>query len=206
MSVHLSSVLVIVTFFVVYVSMWSAMRRRCKKEFSIDPNVMGHATDPLQKFMFSVMRLISLASVAIIFVHAFFMGSHPWLTRIKLVPPQTGLALGATSGLCGLLLCAIAQQNMGASWRVGIDEKQSTPLVTTGIHGLIRNPTYTGLGLVFLGLWLVWPTAVVTMFGIACVFFFEVQVRCEERDLEQRFGGVYAEYVKKTTRYIPGVY
>jgi protein-S-isoprenylcysteine O-methyltransferase Ste14 len=74
------------------------------------------------------------------------------------------------------------------------------------VHGLIRNPTYTGLFLVILGMWFVWPTALVTMYSIAFISFFEVQVRCEERDLLARHGDLYLEYLKRTKRYIPWIY
>src|SRR5437667_3994671 len=47
-----------------------------------------------------------------------------------------GIPLAAAGGLTVFL----AQIDMGASWRVGVDEKERTELVTGGWFSIVRNP------------------------------------------------------------------
>jgi protein-S-isoprenylcysteine O-methyltransferase Ste14 len=206
MNENLIGAILVAMLFIGYAFLWWNMRRMCRERFGVDPNVMERSGDPLQRFMFGVTRLLTVGVVLILVSHLLFIGTHPWLERVACLSVRMGLLGGAVLGFGGLLLCALAQRNMGASWRVGIDESRPTTLVTTGVHGLIRNPTYTGLFLVILGMWFVWPTALVTMYSIAFISFFEVQVRCEERDLLARHGDLYLEYLKRTKRYIPWIY
>lgn len=114
--------------------------------------------------------------------------------------------LGFGIGVAGLSLCLYAQVKMGASWRVGIDEKVKTQLITTGLYGLIRNPTYLGLFLLNLGVWLIWPTWTIFLLNLLFVLFLEIQVRCEEDYLLSIHGGEYAQYKARTKRYVPFLY
>ena len=54
-----------------------------------------------------------------------------------------------------LVIMLVAQAQMGLSWRIGIDEKNRTGLVTQGLFALSRNPIFLSLritptGTVFL--------------------------------------------------------
>ena len=105
-----------------------------------------------------------------------------------------------------MAICALAQATMGASWRVGIDREHPTTLITAGIYGWVRNPTYLGLHLLNAGAWLVWPTTL--MAGYAVLFFLvmDIQVRCEEEHLIAVHGDAYRDYAGKTWRYVPAIY
>jgi protein-S-isoprenylcysteine O-methyltransferase Ste14 len=109
-------------------------------------------------------------------------------------------------GLIGLSLCLYAQIKMGSSWRVGIDEKVKTQLITTGFYKLIRNPTYLGLFLLNIGVWLIWPTWTIFLLNLLFYLFLEIQVRCEEDYLSAVHGEQYNEYKKRTKRYLPFIY
>jgi protein-S-isoprenylcysteine O-methyltransferase Ste14 len=113
---------------------------------------------------------------------------------------------GFIIGLIGLSNCLYAQLKMGASWRVGIDEEVKTSLVTTGLYAVIRNPTYLGLFLMNLGLWLIWPTWTIFLLNLLFIIFLEVQVRCEEDFLTSIHGEDYLSYKRRTKRYIPFIY
>ncbi|HOV15405.1 MAG TPA: isoprenylcysteine carboxylmethyltransferase family protein, partial [Spirochaetota bacterium] len=114
--------------------------------------------------------------------------------------------LGFIIGLVGLSFCLYAQIKMGKSWRVGIDEKEKTELITTGLYRFIRNPTYFGLFILNVGLWIIWPTWTVFIFNLLFVLFFEIQVCCEEDFLTMTHGEEYLNYKKKTKKYIPFIY
>ncbi|MEV7572907.1 methyltransferase [Pseudarthrobacter sp. NPDC089323] len=50
--------------------------------------------------------------------------------------------------------------SLGASWRIGVDEAESTALVTNGAYRLVRNPVFTSAATAFLGLAIMVPNAV----------------------------------------------
>ncbi len=88
--------------------------------------------------------------------------------------------IGFAVGLLGLALCFTAQRQMKNSWRVGIDEKNRTDLVETGLYRYIRNPTYLGLYHLCIGTWFIWPTWTIGLFALVFYLALETQVRCEE--------------------------
>jgi len=95
---------------------------------------------------------------------------------------------------------------MGSAWRVGIDTERRTALVTTGIYRRVRNPTYLGLHLVNLGLWVIWPTTLVASFAVLFLIVMDLQVRAEEEFLLSTHGERYKSYAATTWRYVPMVY
>lgn len=76
-------------------------------------------------------------------------------------------------------------------------------LVTTGAYRLSRNPMYTGLAVVYLGVALVigswWP---LVLWPVALLAVYRLVIRPEERYLEQRFGPAYAEYRARVRRWL----
>jgi protein-S-isoprenylcysteine O-methyltransferase Ste14 len=52
---------------------------------------------------------------------------------------------GIMLALLGIVLTVWAQLDMGDSWRVGVDQSESTALVHTGMFGRVRNPIYTAM-------------------------------------------------------------
>jgi protein-S-isoprenylcysteine O-methyltransferase Ste14 len=60
-------------------------------------------------------------------------------------------------GLAGTL---VAQVAMGRSWRIGVDDSETTELVITGPFALVRNPIFSATLLAFLGLTLMVPSVV----------------------------------------------
>ena len=46
---------------------------------------------------------------------------------------------------------------MGLSWRIGVDDSETTTLVRSGVFGLVRNPIFVGMWAFWLGTTLVTP-------------------------------------------------
>lgn len=100
----------------------------------------------------------------------------------------------------------IAQLQMGASWRIGVDESERTELVTGGLFALIRNPIYafmitgwTGFALL-VPTWLAYAAILVGLTGI------EIQVRfVEEPHMIRMAGEVYRSWAARVGRFVPGV-
>jgi protein-S-isoprenylcysteine O-methyltransferase Ste14 len=173
----------------------------------IDPDVFAQQpSDGLQSYISSLSRILQVYVAVLLLAHSFAPATTWGLERLPLLNGSWVNEIGLLLGVAGLALCWYAQRTMAASWRVGIDEMNATKLITEGPFGFVRNPTYSGLFLLTLGFWLIWPTWAVLTFDLIFVIMLEVQVRCEEEYLFRHHGKSYAAYFAKTKRYIPGIY
>jgi len=79
-------------------------------------------------------------------------------------------------------------------------------LVTTGLYGVIRHPSYLGLLIGTLG----WALAFRSTVGVILAALMLVpvvgRIRAEERLLREHFGAQYDAYRARTSRLIPGLY
>src|SRR5699024_832716 len=91
-------------------------------------------------------------------------------------PPRS---MGVT-GLA-LILVLVSQTAMGTSWRIGVDEEERTELVTRGIFALVRNPVFTGMGVLLAGQALVVPSAI----SVAALAVFVAAVQVQVRAMEE---------------------
>lgn len=192
--------------FLAYMGLWWIKRREMKKKTGIDPEVFSNATSPLQRFMGAMERVLTVYATAIIVLHAAGVQYYSLFSRFTLLDSRYIDYSGFALGIAGLSICRHAQTRMGYSWRVGIDENNPTPLVTGGIYRFIRNPTYLGLFLLAVGVWMIWPTWTMGLFSLSFIVFLEIQVRCEEEYLEKIHGNVYTRYLGSSWRYVPYVY
>ena len=79
-------------------------------------------------------------------------------------------------------------------------------LVTSGVYGAIRHPSYLGLLISSLG----WALAFRSGVGVLLTAFLIppllARIRAEERLLRAHFGAEYDAYCARTSRLIPGLY
>jgi protein-S-isoprenylcysteine O-methyltransferase Ste14 len=79
-------------------------------------------------------------------------------------------------------------------------------LVTSGIYGVIRHPSYLGLLISSLG----WVLAFRSGLGVVLVVLLippiVARIRSEEALLRTQFGSEYDAYCARTSRLIPGIY
>jgi protein-S-isoprenylcysteine O-methyltransferase Ste14 len=108
--------------------------------------------------------------------------------------------------LSGLGLTLASQFQMGSSWRVGVDEGEETELVTAGLFSLARNPIFTAMVVLTVGLVLTVPSVIAFAGLVALVVALELQVRVvEEPYLLKTQGEPYAAYASRVGRFVPGV-
>jgi len=128
------------------------------------------------------------------------------LGRTSLINDHIVQGLGVALAAAALPLVVAAQRQMGASWRVGVDPEERTELVTAGVFGVVRNPIYSGMVLMALGIALMVPNAV--SFAAAGDFLLavELQVRMiEEPYLRRVHGSSYENYVAQSGRFLPAI-
>jgi len=106
----------------------------------------------------------------------------------------------------GIVLTLLAQIEMGASWRVGVDPNEKTELVTTGLFGWVRNPIYTAMLTTLLGLVLAVPNVLAALAFLVAFVGLELHVRKVEEPYLLRFHPEgFREYARRVGRFVPRV-
>jgi len=79
-------------------------------------------------------------------------------------------------------------------------------LVTSGVYGIIRHPSYLGLLVNSLGWALAFRSGVGILLTALLIPPLLARLHAEERLLRTQFGDEYDAYRSRTSRLIPGVY
>ncbi|MEE6140359.1 isoprenylcysteine carboxylmethyltransferase family protein [Mycobacterium sp. 050128] len=112
--------------------------------------------------------------------------------------------VGMVVAVAGITLTLFAQLGLGASWRIGVDETETTALVTGGPFAIVRNPIFTALLLTLTGLALMVPNPVAVVGLLVAVAGIELQVRrAEEPYLRRVHGRAYTDYTATVGRFLP---
>jgi protein-S-isoprenylcysteine O-methyltransferase Ste14 len=125
--------------------------------------------------------------------------------RLAFLPPTLALALGGTLLLGGIALLVIAQLNLGASWRIGIDTNARAGLVTGGVYRFSRNPIYLGLLISIAGYAVLLPTLLSAALLLGTYLGIRLQTAAEESYLVHTYGEAFREYSRRVGRLLPGV-
>ena len=84
--------------------------------------------------------------------------------------------------------------------------EKTTTLVTNGIFKYIRHPMYASLLALAWGAYFQAPSGVGTIVVALTGTFLLLTAKADERECLAYFGTAYAEYMKTTRGFIPGVY
>jgi protein-S-isoprenylcysteine O-methyltransferase Ste14 len=79
-------------------------------------------------------------------------------------------------------------------------------LVTSGVYGVIRHPSYLGLLVNSLGWGLAFRSGVGVLLTALIILPLLARIRAEERLLRTQFGDEYGAYCARTSRLVPGLY
>jgi protein-S-isoprenylcysteine O-methyltransferase Ste14 len=79
-------------------------------------------------------------------------------------------------------------------------------LVTDGVYGVIRHPSYLGLIVGSLGWGMAFNSWVGVLLAAPLIPPLLARIHAEERLLQSQFGDEYAAYRARTSRLIPGIY
>ena len=115
-------------------------------------------------------------------------------------------AAGVVLYALGLGGIVFSQQWMGRSWRIGVDERERTQLVTGGPFTFVRNPIFTGMIATSVGLGLMVPSVLSIASIVLLIGSLEVQTRLvEEPYLKQVHGEEYTGWASRAGRFLPGL-
>ena len=139
-------------------------------------------------------------SLSILFIALDYLGVWQ-LERLELVSNFSFFAVAI--GFFGILITLTAQRQMRDEWRIGVDQKEETALVTHGLYSRSRNPIYFGIFLYWVGLAGTLPHPIILILGLVCWLSIEVIVRkVEEPYLRRLHGSEYEMYLEQTNRYL----
>ncbi len=90
---------------------------------------------------------------------------------------------------------------MKDSWRVGIRPEQRTDLIIIGFFKFSRNPYFLSYDLMFIGIFLVFPTLVYLIFYLTFILIVHLMIMDEEKHLIEQHGDSYKNYKDSVNRY-----
>ena len=162
------------------------------------PIVFHKKANPFQATMEAFFGLY-LTGVAVYAALYGFLG--PNTIGVFTVPKSVHL-IGWGLSLAGLVGTILAQQQMGKSWRIGIDDEK-TELVTHGLFAIVRNPIFSCMFLWVAGMVLVAPSGWSVMGWLGMTSLVSMQVRLEEEHLRSIHGKTYEAYASRVGRFAP---
>ncbi|WP_230395470.1 methyltransferase family protein [Plantactinospora alkalitolerans] len=132
------------------------------------------------------------------------LGGTGLLGPIALLDRPVFAVVGLVLAVVGWLAVLAAQSAMSRSWRIGVDPDEHTELVTGGVFGLVRNPIFTSMTVLLVGLTAMVPNWV-QLLALGClVAGMQLQVRVvEEPYLGRTHGTAYADYRARVGRFLP---
>jgi len=167
----------------------------------INPLVLQRTQDAYG-YVGTAFKVLMLVCAAVVTLLAFVPHAANWLGVIVPLEITSIKGLGWICLLVSLLFMLIAQAQMGASWRIGIDSANRTELVSKGLFTISRNPIFLATRLALLGFFLVAPNAATLALLAAAEVIIQVQVRLEEKHLLGLHGLAYEQYFSKVPRWL----
>ena len=128
-------------------------------------------------------------------------------SRYAIEPPSAGIwqVIGVVLLFGGVGLLVVAQLDLGASWRIGIEEQARPGLVTSGLYRFCRNPIFFAILVLLTGYTLLLPTRLSLVLLVSIFVGIRLQILTEEAYLSKAYGDSYREYARSVGRFLPGI-
>jgi protein-S-isoprenylcysteine O-methyltransferase Ste14 len=115
--------------------------------------------------------------------------------------------IGAAVFVSSLWLFHRTHKDLGRNWSVTLEIRDRHSLVTSGVYRHVRHPMYSAFWLwaiaqaLLLPNWIAGPAGLV---GFGTLFF--LRIGREEQLMIEAFGDEYRDYMRRTSRVLPGIY
>jgi len=196
MQLYLFLFLIVYFFFVFFLRSYLLWRRT-----GVNP-LTFNKTDDAHGYNGKIFTFISLLEFVVVFIYAFKSEWYQYLLPFWYLEHSYLQYIGWGLLLLSLVLVWIAQSQMANSWRIGIDEKNKTELITNGLFACSRNPIFLGIMMANLGLMLIIPNAFTLLIVSLSMVSINTQIRLEEAFLKTTHGNAYEQYLNKVRRWI----
>ncbi len=189
-------VYILATFAAVFV--WPTLRLRLSNGINALVLPRGDSGEAVvgRWFKGALVLLTAMATLAV-------FAPAPWDVIGPIALPFAELRLYAGWAIlaAALIWIAIAQAQMGRSWRIGVDP-QKTELKAAGLFAVSRNPIFLGMRAMLVGVVLVSPNALSLAALLLGEALMQLQVRFEEAHLEAVEGETYRAYRTRVPRWL----
>lgn len=147
-------------------------------------------------------KCLPLVSILVFLLYAFFPVIYQSIGPIALISHNLIQIFGMGIMVIALAWIVIAQSQMGASWRIGIDHDQRTTFIKKGLFRYSRNPIFVGIIFLSFGFFLVLPNPLTLTILMLDIVLIQIQVAMEEQFLAKAHGQAYVEYCQQVRRWI----
>ena len=172
------------------------------RKTGINPITFGKE-DNAHNYIGRIFKILMALLFAVFAVNLFSPDIYRrFLVPIAYLENQTVFYIGLVLLHISMLWIFIAQMQMGKSWRIGIDDKNKSDLIKTGLFSVSRNPIFFGMIIAIFAAFLVLPNIITVFVAFAGYIIIQIQIRLEEEFLQKQFGSEYLEYKSKTRRLI----
>ncbi len=174
---------------------------RVYKQTGLNPYRLG-SSDSAHDFIGRMFRVTLLGILALVSLYAFLPHVYTYLAPITWLEQPSLKFMGWVLLVASLLWILIAQKQMQASWRIGIDQENKTELIQHGLFAISRNPIFLGMRVMLLGFFLILPSSLTLLFWLLGDVLMQIQVRLEEAYLSPLHGSIYHHYCQKVRRWL----
>lgn len=113
--------------------------------------------------------------------------------------------LAAATALACLAMTAWCWSRMGKDWRMDVSEKRKGELITDGLFAHVRHPIYALSTLLMICSAIIIATLPMLIVAALNLVLVNLKARNEERHLLAIHGDAYAQYLRRTGRFVPGL-
>lgn len=174
---------------------------RVYRQTGINPVTFGR-TDSAHDYIGFIMKLLTALLCIAVLIFSLSKQAYSYLVPIPYLEHRGIQIAGLVLAHFSLGWIVLAQLQMRNSWRIGIDEKNKTELVTQGLFGVSRNPIFFGMILSVLGLFLILPNMISFFAAAGSYLIIQIQIRLEEAFLQREHGEQYNAYKSAVRRLI----
>ena len=172
---------------------------RVYKKTVINPLTFGKS-DKAHDYIGSIMKVLTGLLIVAVLLFSVSLKAYSYLNQFEYLQREWLVYTGLIIVHAALLWIVIAQNHMKLSWRIGIDEKNKTALITNGLFNISRNPVFLGMILSTAGIFLIIPNAITLFVAATSYIVIQIQIRLEEEYLQSSHGTAYHNYKKKVNR------
>jgi protein-S-isoprenylcysteine O-methyltransferase Ste14 len=177
--------------------------RRIRRHIGRSPNLKPKG--PKEKALWFGWFMVILVWIGQPFLVGATVTGMPLALLPGLLNPA-GLAAGLALIVLGYAGTLWTYAAMGDAWRIGIDAKEKTSLVSVGPFRWVRHPIYSLQVVMLAGAALLLPTPASLAALLTHLFCVRIKAADEERFLAGVHGTVYRDYLSRTGGLFPKLY
>lgn len=163
-----------------------------------NPSKQGTRTPRGQKLVLASVQVVTLPLLVFL----------PYADKrgLLVLPGEWERWLGLAAVAAGSAISFIALRTLGENYSTYVTIQEKHRLVQNGIYGLVRNPIYLGIMLLWPGVCLVFRSWLAIPIFAYFLLFGVLRGAQEERVLRDYFGDEFEAYRQRTWRLLPYIY